>query len=398
MPDNSPRFDLKDWPFPHWTMTAILRSWQGLPSRRDLYGWRETPEASDGTAEIQLAPVRRNDDPPTEAEVAAVSWVIENEPLISDALIASLFKEYSSLQELYGYTGERRAELMPDIETADELRSLICLHTVYVHRTQKEGVPYSGFSFGCTWEPEHGLGILMHGSRTVKIGWADTAFDPVRKDDRGSVSGSLIVAPRRIPGWPPVSRKEGWINTSGIPLYHPSDDEFFRSAGAQFSLVGPVVSEAEIRAVFPEPFPGRDDLIQFYLRYNGGSRSSKGCIMHCGSPAHCVPRNELENLNLEGFRSIPMNADDRMLPFANMLAHHATMAGIYSQIPEMKAFLDQHMEIAFDHSGRDLCISGESGRVFFMDWTAYKKGPVEVASSFREFVERFWNIRLGPVH
>ena len=200
MPDDSLRFDLKNWPFPHWTLKAVLPSWKDNRSQRDLQGRRETPEASDGIVEIQLSPIRRSAEPPTATEVAAVSWVIENEALISHALIASLFKEYGSLQELYGYSGKPRAELMPDIERADELRSMIRLHKVYVHRTQKEGTPYSGFLFGCDWEKEHGLGILMQGNRTVKIGWADTAFDPVRHDDRGSASGSLIVAPRRIRG------------------------------------------------------------------------------------------------------------------------------------------------------------------------------------------------------
>jgi hypothetical protein len=41
---------------------------------------------------------------------------------------------------------------------------------------QKGGIPYVGFSFRCTWEEEHGLGALMHGTRTVDIGGADTSF------------------------------------------------------------------------------------------------------------------------------------------------------------------------------------------------------------------------------
>ena len=81
-----------------------------------------------------------------------------------------------------------------------------------------------------------------------------------------------------------------------------------------------------------------------------------------------------------------------MLPFANMLTHHATMARIYSEIPEMKIFLEDHMEIAFDHSGNELCIHRRSGRMFFMDWESYKEGAVEVASSFREFVDKYWNV------
>lgn len=87
-----------------------------------------------------------------------------------------------------------------------------------------------------------------------------------------------------------------------------------------------------------------------------------------------------------------------MPPFSNMLGHHAATARIFAQIPEMHAFLEEHMGIAFDHTGNDLCLSRQSGRIFFMDWTTYKEGPVEVASSFREFVVKFWNIPHASLH
>ena len=56
------------------------------------------------------------------------------------------------------------------------MRALIGLSSINVHQVQKDGVPYVGFEFGCTWDEEHGLGVLMHGTRTVEIGGADTAI------------------------------------------------------------------------------------------------------------------------------------------------------------------------------------------------------------------------------
>ena len=65
---------------------------------------------------------------------------------------------------------------MPDIDSADDLRALIGLSSVNIHQVQKDGIPYAGFEFGCSWDREHGLGVLMHGTRTVEIGGADTAI------------------------------------------------------------------------------------------------------------------------------------------------------------------------------------------------------------------------------
>ena len=91
-------------------------------------------------------------------------------------MLLSLLEEYPLLQEQYGYTGQEETELMPDITSSEDLRALIGLHTVNVHPVQKDGIPYTGFEFGCTWDNEHGLGILMHGTRTVEIGGADSAI------------------------------------------------------------------------------------------------------------------------------------------------------------------------------------------------------------------------------
>jgi hypothetical protein len=35
---------------------------------------------------------------------------------------------------------------------------------------------YLGFSFHVAWEPEHGLGVMVHGRRIVDVGGADTSF------------------------------------------------------------------------------------------------------------------------------------------------------------------------------------------------------------------------------
>jgi len=249
----------------------------------------------------------------------------------------------------------------------------------------------------------------------VRIGWAETAFETsIAQKDRDSGQSADESAAQEISSWQSsVQRREQakknasearqrsadlseiWKAVNDTPF---PDESFFLEAGEKFSIVGPQIPENEINAVFPESFPGKEDFVQFYLRYNGGSRTPQGCIMHCGNRAHRISRNQLDKLNLEGFRSISLDAEERKPPFSNMLGHHATGARVFAQIPEMKTFLEEHMGIAFDHTGNDLCLSRKSGRIFFMDWTTYKEGPVEVASSFREFVIKFWNIPYVSLH
>jgi len=412
MADESLQFSLE---FGNWTTTANFPSWNEIQSRHDLFGAREQALPSDGTVEIVFMREGRGSETLTPEEIASVEWVIENEAAISQALFESLAKDYPDQQEFYEYSDKERAELMPDIESAGDLHALTRLHKVYVHSVQKDGSPYVGFLLGCTWEQEHALGILMHGTRTVEIGWAETAFTAwTAKRDRESERISDESAVPEISSWRASvqRRKQAKQNTSearqrsaalaaigkevgGKPF---PDEKFFQDAGAQFSIVGPQISEDAINAVFPESFPGKEDFVQFYLRYNGGSRTQQGCIAYCALPAHRILRSQLDKLSLECFRTLSLDSEKRMPPFSNMLGHHTAMARIYAKIPAMKAFLDEHMEIAVDHTGNDLCLSRQSGRAFFMDWSAYKDGPVEVASSFREFVLKFWNIAYVSLH
>jgi hypothetical protein len=82
--------------------------------------------------------------------------------------------QYPSVRQKYA--GFAAPEDIPPVHAVDGFRSLIGLHSLNVHQLEHGGLPYVGFEFGCTWDGEHGLGILMHGTRVVEIGGADTAI------------------------------------------------------------------------------------------------------------------------------------------------------------------------------------------------------------------------------
>lgn len=173
-----------------------------------------------------------------------------------------------------------------------------------------------------------------------------------------------------------------------------SQEDFIRDSKERFSIVGPQTSEDEIEAVFPDAFPGREDLKQFYLFYNGGSRTELGGTVYCGNPEHRVSRDHLDEIRVEGLFAISHDPQKRMLGFHSMLGCRATRLRMFSAIPEMKIFLEGHMPIAFDHSGNYLWINLQNGHIQFLDWDAYGEGPVEIASSFQEFVTKYW---IDPV-
>src|SRR5271168_261408 len=82
-----------------WTATAIFPSWKGFQNRSGAYASRGSSTPSDGSARIIFAPEGRGIEPLTDSEKSLLRWVIENDGSVSVALIASLLKEYPSLQE-----------------------------------------------------------------------------------------------------------------------------------------------------------------------------------------------------------------------------------------------------------------------------------------------------------
>lgn len=169
-----------------WTTEAQLPSWVGYQTRNGPYGSISSDNPSDGVVKI-TAPEGSDESPPTEQERACVQWLLDHEAEVASAVLEGLLVEYPRLQRDYGYKGAERETYMPDVSSREDFHQLIGLHNVHVHHLLKEGIPYLGFEFGCTWDGEHGLGVLMHGTRVVEVGGADTAFTLwIAKRDAGA--------------------------------------------------------------------------------------------------------------------------------------------------------------------------------------------------------------------
>ena len=168
------------------------------------------------------------------------------------------------------------------------------------------------------------------------------------------------------------------------------DESFFLDAWRRFDVTGPSISELDIEAAFPESFPGKDDLLRFYLGRNGGSRTQLGGTVYRGNPAHKESSGHLGNAMVEGFFSITRSPGERVPGLRSMVGYHASRLKTFSGDPSMTAFLQAHKPIAFDDSGNDFWIDLRTGNICFMDWRRYREGPTHSASSFREFVAEFW--------
>jgi len=176
--ENPPLFPEFHWNDYFWITSAALPSWAGFQIRNGPYGAVSGEGESDGLVHIVFAPEGRGDSPIAPDEASMVRWVIGNEKSVHDGAMARLLQEYPRFREqVFDCYDEEDAEKMaPPVTTVADLKRLCGIVSINIHPLVKAGVPFVGVEFGCTWEEEHGAGVLLHGNRALECGAADTAI------------------------------------------------------------------------------------------------------------------------------------------------------------------------------------------------------------------------------
>lgn len=171
-----------------WQGADVFPSWAGFLDVRTKHGSRKR---SNGKATVLVVcPDGDADTPPPAAEQrAAYEHLKAHEAEVATAVRAAIFAVYGPWrQNFVAQLGEEYASThMPHIDDADGLRPLIGLYNVLVLPVARDGIAYVGFALDCTWDEEHQLGVLAHGSRVLTVGSADASFDEHAAMEDGGV-------------------------------------------------------------------------------------------------------------------------------------------------------------------------------------------------------------------
>lgn len=161
-----------------WVTSARLPDWTGYQIRNGPYGAVSETGVSDGTVKLLFAPEGREDGPLTEEEIRLVRWVVDNQAAVHDAMLHRLLEHYPGLRDEfldYFIDEDMAKQCLPEVKTPAELKALLGIVSINVHQIQ-DAEPYIGVELGCTWDDEHGVGVLLHGARPLEVGGADTAI------------------------------------------------------------------------------------------------------------------------------------------------------------------------------------------------------------------------------
>lgn len=165
-----PKFEWKE----EWEGQIMLNSWSGFQSRQGDYGGIDSNKPSNGLSKIRID----NDGDAenktiTAGQIKAIEFLLDNDAAIRENILTALMPYYQQLRIDWGSEDE---DWMPAIHSSEAFKEMIGLSWIHVSNIEKDDVAYLGFEIGCTWDDEHGLGIMLHRDRVVEIGGADVSF------------------------------------------------------------------------------------------------------------------------------------------------------------------------------------------------------------------------------
>lgn len=105
-----------------------------------------------------------------------LQYVVDNQEAILTVILNELNKQYPQLQEEYDYSGEDKDNFMPDVTKITDFADLLSPIAIHILSVNKDGMPYIGYQFSCSWDREHGVGFMMFQDRVIEMGGADCSF------------------------------------------------------------------------------------------------------------------------------------------------------------------------------------------------------------------------------
>jgi hypothetical protein len=137
---------------------------------------RSQPKPLDGTVKVTFE--YDSEDEPTREQQGATTFLVANERWIRDAILARVLAAYPENKRAYeeAVRGMDWPSL-PEISSVDGLREVIGPPRIIVHEGEREFMASLGFVFECAWDPEHGLGVIVHKLDVIEIGDKSRAFE-----------------------------------------------------------------------------------------------------------------------------------------------------------------------------------------------------------------------------
>jgi hypothetical protein len=159
-----------------------LEAWDGY-----LVKHRENGRAiADGTIVLDFACTSVSAPEDWKTQVAAYHRLLEEQWGIRDSILKYFLANFDTLKEEYYLDPDDDPDVprITDFNRSDfDLRRFIGPRSVSITEYEKDGIPYLEWFFNCTWDEEHGLAAVTHGTRVIDLDRGETDIYKIFADN-----------------------------------------------------------------------------------------------------------------------------------------------------------------------------------------------------------------------
>lgn len=115
-------------------------------------------------------------------QVAAFERISQSADAFWKAVEIAIYAEYSKL-----YAEPLLRPRLPLIGSEAEMLDHLSDPSIYISTYSRNGEAMLGVSYNCTWDEEHGVGVMTNAATVLQVGGADTAFTDWVAEEHGGV-------------------------------------------------------------------------------------------------------------------------------------------------------------------------------------------------------------------
>lgn len=123
-------------------------------------------------------------------QIAAYEFLVKEQDALKKMVLNAILADYPAWQKDFNHDPEDKVIYMPDINDIEEFKPVLEIGTITILSEHLDGVSYIGFGFGCSWDGEHGVGVMTHKNRVIEVGGGDCSFlEWIAVRDRDKLTG-----------------------------------------------------------------------------------------------------------------------------------------------------------------------------------------------------------------
>jgi len=129
-------------------------------------------------SEIEIHINSKDEQPQSPHNLQIHAWdeFLNNYDSILSSILNEILKYYIRMRPRYLEAGSEWVENMPEINNTKEIEKIITLNYITINWPYDEMRVQIGLSYSCTWEREHGLGVVLENNIVKEVGGADCAI------------------------------------------------------------------------------------------------------------------------------------------------------------------------------------------------------------------------------